>query len=135
VSVPNRFYGIQDFSYYPSGSGILNYSGVRFGIESVHARWDSKITTGITGLRDYGIAGLRENLGRNDRIKELHRGPSIVTSILRSDGSFFNSTKLEDLQILCTVFIFSKGTISLRAPCALYLVVVVVPRETVRFED
>ena len=23
-SVPNRFYGIQDFPYYPSGSGILN---------------------------------------------------------------------------------------------------------------
>ena len=49
--------------------------GVRFGIESVHARWDSKITTGIT------------------------------------------------------------GTISLRTSCALYLVVVVVARETVRFED
>ena len=30
---------------------------------------------------------------------------------------------------------FSKGTISLRTTCALYLVVVVVPRETVRFED
>ena len=30
---------------------------------------------------------------------------------------------------------FSKGIISLRTPCALYLVVVVVPRETVRFED
>ena len=102
--------------------------GVRFGIESVHARWDLKITTGITGLR--------ERLGRNDRIKELHRGPSIVTSILRSDGSLLTNTKLEDLyQILCTVFIFSKGTISLRAPCAQYLVVVVVPRETVRFED
>ena len=48
---------------------------MRFGIESVHARWDSKITTGIT------------------------------------------------------------GTISLRTSCALYLVVVVVARETVRFED
>ena len=32
-------------------------------------------------------------------------------------------------------FYFSKGTISLRAPCALYLVVAVVPREAVRFED
>ena len=31
--------------------------------------------------------------------------------------------------------VFSKGTISLRTPCTLYLVVVVVPRETVRFED
>ena len=31
--------------------------------------------------------------------------------------------------------VFSKGTVSLRTPCTLYLVVVVVPRETVRFED
>ena len=49
--------------------------GMRLGIESVHARWDSKITTGIT------------------------------------------------------------GTISLRTSCAQYLVVVVVAREIVRFED
>ena len=80
-SVPNRFYGIQDFPYLKLGFRDLKFKGgLRFGIESVHARWDSKITTGITGLP--------ENLGRNDRIKEPQRGSSIVTSILRSDGSF-----------------------------------------------
>ena len=126
-SLLNRFYGIQDFPYLKLGFRDLNLK-----LSEIRDRKCTREVVFKYNHRDYGIAGKFGSKWQDWRSSEgtLHRDFDIKIRRL-----FINNTKLEDLyQILCTVFIFSKGTISVRAPCALYLVVAVVLRETVRFE-